>query len=205
MRRYFPILAAVAMSLGIVATSCGRNDKFVGTWTALSQSDITSELPAASSATSLMTIQFMPGTDGRGGSVAISSLVDITQPVDPAAGAFDQPYEVSVAATTSIGGTWMYEGDDDDELLLSLDLSSLNVTVDKNGVTFTQNLLTGKQQPELDSLTATTANLWRQQLSAAMRRELARFNRLDDVEVNRDGILSFEIKNPDAKLFFRKS
>jgi len=194
-----------AISLGLATTSCGRDDKFVGTWTALSQSDITSELPAASSAGSLMTVQFMRGTDDRGGSVTISSLVDINQSVRPAAGTFDQPYEVSVAATTSIGGTWMYEGDDDDELLLSLDLSTLNVIVDSNGVTFTQNILTGKQQPELDSLTAATADMWRRQLSAAMRRTLARFSRLDDVEVNRDDILSFEIQSPDAKLYFKKA
>lgn len=200
------IILAVAAGLGITAVSCGHKDKFIGTWTAISPANITNLLPAASTATSLTTMQLMPaGSNDTPGSVCLSSLIDITQPVDPAAGSFDQPYEVSVAATASVCGTWHYKGNEDDELLLSLDLNSITVTVDPAGVTYTENLLTGKQQPQLGSLTAATAALWKKQLTAAMRQEFGRFAVLDDIEVNRDGFLSLEIQSPDTELHFRRS
>ncbi len=145
------------------------------------------------------------GTENAPGSVCLSSIIDITQPVNPAPGSFDQPYEVSIAATASVGGTWHYKGDEDDELLLSLDLKSISVTVDPAGVTYTENLLTGMQQPQLDSLTAATASQWKAQLMAAMRKEFARYTVLDDIEVNRDGILSLEIQSPETELHFRRS
>ncbi len=203
------ILASAALLLGAgLLGSCSKGPDFTGTWTSLAPDDITADLPGASTAGSLMSIQFTENAENsRNGSVVLSSILDITQPVQGTQAAIDRPYEASVAATASVGGTWMYNGDDNDELLLSFDLSSLEVNVDKNGVTFTQDMLTGSQQPQIDSLTNVTANLWKQEISRALRSRLTAFSKLDDVEVNRDGILSFEIKvnNHDKELHFRRS
>ncbi len=40
---------------------------------------------------------------------------------------------------------------------------------------------------------------------AARRKEFARYTVLDDIEVNRDGILSLEIQSPETELHFRRS
>lgn len=206
MRLTYLIIASLAAGMGLAVTSCSHKDKFIGTWTALTQTDITDQVPAASTASLITTLQFMPaGADNAPGTACLSGIIDITQPVNPAYGSFDQPYEVSIAATASVCGTWHYKGDDDDELLLSLDLKSINVSVDPAGVTYTENILTGKQQPQLDSLTAATASQWKSILETAMRKEFARYNVIDDIDVNRDGILSLEIKSLDTELHFRRS
>lgn len=206
MRLTHLIITALVTGIGLAATSCSSKDKFIGTWTALTQTDITAQLPAASTASLLTTLQLMPsGADNTPGTACLSGIIDITQPVNPAYGSFDQPYEVSVAATASVCGTWHYKGDDDDDLLLSLDLKSINVTVDPAGVTYTENILTGKQMPQLDSLTAATASQWKTMIEAAMRKEFARYTVIDDIDVNRDGILSLEIQSPDTELHFRRS
>lgn len=195
------------MALGAASciVSCGHNDKFIGTWTATTPDDITASVPAASMATSLVSVSFMPGADSKdGGSVALSSVISVNQPVQPGGG-IEQAYEVNVAATASVGGTWQYKGDDDDDLILAFDPSTLKVNVDNNGVTFTQNLLTGSQQPQIDSLTAVTAQQWKAQLTRALTIEFRRYRQLDDVKVHKGDILTFEIENPDQTLQFRKS
>lgn len=203
MKTFIPAL--VLFGLAATVASCSRDDKFIGTWTSVSPENITDQVPAAATASSLPTIQFIQGAEqGKGGPVALSTIIDVTQPVNPAPGDMSQAYEVNVAATSSITGRWSYEDGDDRRLLLSFDLSSLKVNVDRNGVTFTQNMLTGAQQPQLDSLTDATADLWRMQLTAAMKAQLSRYTELDDVTVSRDNILSFTIHSPEYKMHFRQ-
>ena len=199
------LLSIFAIAGVACVISCGRNEKFIGTWTSTVPDDITSSVPAASMATSLVSVSFMPGVDTKdGGSVALSSVINVNQPVQPGVG-LDAAYEVNVAATASVGGTWSYKGDDDDELVLAFDPSTLKVNIDNNGVTFTQNLLTGAQQPQIDSLTAATAQQWKAQLTRALTTEFGRFRQLEDVKVHKGDILTFEIENPDQTLQFRKA
>lgn len=186
--------------------SCERKADFIGQWTAENPQDITASVPSASRATSVVTINFTLNDSekgGRGGSVLLTGEVSASQPVEPNE-SFDQGYEVNIAATGSLAGTWRYEDDDDDDLILSLDPSSLVVDIDDNGVTFTQNLLTGAQQPMIDSLTQATAEQWKVELTRALSKEFSRYTKLDYVEVNKDGVLSFEISNPEVKLYFVK-
>ena len=209
MRKISTYMASAAIVLGAtVLTGCSDSPKFIGSWTSLAPDDITDELPAAATATSLMSLQFNESAENeRGGSVVMSSILEITQPVQGSASAVDQAYEVSVAATTSVAGTWTYKDNDKDDLLLTFDMSSLDVKVDRNGVSFTQNMLTEQQQPQIDSLTEVTANLWKRQIATAMRKNLKNFTVLDDVKVNRDNILSFEIEvnNHDKDIHMRKN
>ena len=191
---------------GLVSlASCSNKAEFIGEWTATAPSDIAAQIPSAATASSLVSINFIDNAHQTGGSATLSSLIDITQSVQGDSTTIEQPYEVSVAATANVGGTWLYKGDDHDELLLTFDLSTLNVNIDKNGVTYTQNVLTGAQQPQLDSLTTSTVAAWKQELTRAIRSDLSRFSELDDVEVSNKGqILSFEIHSPKAKMHFRR-
>jgi len=186
---YAPAVAMLAACL----SSCGNGDNFIGSWTASAPVSLQADIPAASSATSLISLDFSKGDSGN--RVYLSSLVNATQPVTfDSIASVDAPYEVSVSAVASVSGTWSRSGDDD--LLLAFDLSSLKVEVDPAGVMFTQNMITGANQPAVDSLTARTAAIWRSQIERAVRSSLIRYSKLEDVEVDRDRTtLQFEIKN----------
>lgn len=188
-------LAATA-ALGLVATSCDGDDAFIGSWTASVPLNISADIPAASTATSLMSIDFMKGQgSSHEGTFYMSSLVNATQPVT-----FDSvpgtaaPYEVSVSATTGVEGTWRRA--DDDELMIQFDMQSLKVTVDPQNVMFSQNMLNGAQQPAVDSLTQHTAAIWQRQIQTAVTATLHRYAILHDVEVeDNKTTLKFEVKD----------
>lgn len=207
MIKKYSLIIGLGLIIGAGAlASCTKKADFLGVWTATTPEDITASVPAASSATSLVSISFVEDTNKKdGGSVALTSIINVNQPVTGSPMSMNQPYEVNVAATASLGGTWIYENGSDDDLLLSLDLNTLKVNVDNNGVTFTQNMLTGAQQPQIDSLTTVTAELWKNQLIQAMTKEFGRFQKLDDVEVHKGQILTFEIQNPKLTIQMRKT
>lgn len=193
-----------ASVLLLACVSCNKSDEFVGTWQMVNPSDITAQIPAAANATSLQTITFEPSENGSG-EVFFSSLIDVTQAVD-ATPELVSPYEVSVAATATIKGTWTYYGNDRDDLLISFDRNTLNVNVDPSGVTFRQNTLTNQQLPVTDSITTATANLWKQQITSALQKEFTRYQKIDDIKVkNNNGLktLKFEIENPEQDLYFK--
>lgn len=87
--------------------SCSRKAEFIGEWTATAPTDISAQIPSAATASSLVSINFMDNNQQTGGSVTLSSLIDLTQAVHGDSMAIDQPYEVSVAATANVGGTWL--------------------------------------------------------------------------------------------------
>lgn len=204
MKKFIPFIAAA--SVVAVMVSCSGNPKFVGQWASTAPYSMAHDLPV-SIADAQLTIDFGIGEESTStGPVTLSSVIDLTQPVE-ADTTFSQAYEVSVTANSTVTGTWLL-ADDDDDVVLSFDMSTLSVSVDTDGVAFSQNLLTGAQQPVLDSLTTLTAQRWQSLLTAAVKRQLADFAELDDVEVSDNGnILTFEIKTDakhDRKLTFNR-
>lgn len=56
----------------------------------------------------MMSISFVEDANKKdGGSVALSTIINVNQPVNNGAVGFDAAYEVNVAATASLGGTWI--------------------------------------------------------------------------------------------------
>ena len=202
-------IAAAGLFAMVALGSCSKKDTFVGSWQGLQPIDISSSLPAAASGNALLSVTFNADSAKTGtGTVEFTSLVSANQSVDETPGIVS-PYEVSVAATAAINGTWSYAPGEDDELILNLDYSTLNVTVDPNGVTFRQNQLTEAQMPLTDSLTTATAELWKSQISDAMHKEFMKFSRIEDVKVKTDKsgteYLKFETDHPDQEFMFRKA
>lgn len=193
-------IAIVALVTAGALTSCSGND-FLGQWASSAPVAMQDAVPAASRAVAEYTFDFSQGADSKSsGPVMISATMDLTQPVQGDSMSIDSPYEVSVAATASVSGTWNLASDDDDELVLAFDMSTVNVVVDPHGVTFSQNVLTGLQQPMLDSLTTATAEAWKAQITAAFKNKLSEFAMLDDVEVSDNkNILTFETKQVGHK------
>lgn len=187
-------IAMAAVALGL--TACDSHPKIAGSWTASAPTSIAAEIPAASTADALLSIDFVNNSSSDG-TFLLSSLVNATQPVRAdSLPTLDSPYEVSVSATASVKGSWTYDSKEHDDLLMQFDLSSLQVDIDPNGVTFSQNLLTGAQQPAVDSLTSATAEIWKRQIGNAFRAALSRYSKLEDVEVTNNGTaLKFEVKD----------
>jgi len=155
-------------------------------------------IPGASDATSIVSIDFAPSSDvRRGGDVVMTATIDISQAVTGSELSLDSPYQVNVSATASILGRYVAEEDDDDDILLNLEPSSLQVNVDPTGVTFSKNILTGLQQPTLDSLTAKTVDVWRVYITAAIRDEFYKYHKIEDIKVHHDDIMSCEIADRD--------
>ncbi|MDE5553820.1 MAG: hypothetical protein K2J10_01380 [Muribaculaceae bacterium] len=184
-----PIAAVAALS------SCSNHPEIEGTWTGTPTR--IDNISAACDASATMSISFTQDKDSaESGEITISALIDANQPVTSTTDGLDQPYEVSVAATAVITGHWSYEEDGDDDILITLDPSTLQVNVDPNGVTFSNDVLTETQQPLLDSLSSATADAWKKSLTKAMAERFYDINKISDIKV-RNGIMSCEIHDRD--------
>lgn len=200
---YFSLLAAL---FGVVAlSSCNHYENISGAWTGMPVR--LGNVPYAADATAVITMDYAvperSRDNGHGGSVMLTALIDVNQAVSAPNAGFVEPYEVSVAATASISGRYAFEDGDDDDVILMLEPASLQVNIDPAGVTYSQNLLTGKQQPELDSLTTATIGRWRLEISKAIRDEFYKYQRISDIEIHHGSILTCEIEDRDYS--FRKA
>lgn len=53
------LLGSLAIGVAATMTYCSNHAKFIGTWTAINPVNITAQIPGASSASSLVTIDFI--------------------------------------------------------------------------------------------------------------------------------------------------
>lgn len=202
--KFLHIVSAAAFA--VLAAACDNRPDINGAWTS-TPTGISQEIAVADQATCVLTIDFDAPKGATGGSVMLSAVVDGTQPMPAGSlNGFDAPYEISVAATASISGKWSYEKPDDrddDDIVIFLDNNTLQVNIDPNGVTYSQNLLTGAQQPAVDSLTTATVDRWRSDVRRAVTTQFFRYAKMDDIKIAGD-ILSAEVADRDIT-FHRSS
>lgn len=179
-------------------SSCTRHPDVIGTWTGTPTR--IDNISAACDANATYSISFSSDSkNGNSGEVIISAVIDANQPVEAELSSFDRPYEVSVAATAVISGKWSYEKDDDEDIIVSLDPNTLTVNVDPHGVTFSNDILTGTQQPMIDSLSNAAASAWQKSITKAMCDRFYQLNKISDIKVN-NGIMSCEVHDRDYTL-----
>lgn len=179
-----------------VISSCSRTQSLAGAWEAAPERIVVAD---ASDATSTVTLDFTPVENRRTpGQVSLTAVIELHQGVGTSSGSIEQPWEVSVAATASATGTYIYEDGDDDDILITIDPSSLTVTVDPDGVVYNDNVLTGAETSSLDSLTAATAARWRVLLTPALREQFNQYRRMDDIKVHHNSMLTAEISDRDV-------
>lgn len=191
----------LALSAALLS-SCDNRVDISGVWSG-TPSRI-ENIDGADLANATMTLVFSNDSvnnPDKGGNVFISALIDANQAVSSKDATLDAPYEVSVAATATITGTWSYEAGEDDDIVIVLDPQSMQVKVDPHGVTFSNDVLTGTQQPVLDSLSHATANAWTKSISAAMSDKFYSLSKISDIKIS-NGIMSCEINDRDYT--FRK-
>lgn len=196
------ITVIMAMIAAIAISSCDDRPDIVGSWSGMpSRID---GISAASNADATISITFFAddNSDNDSGSLMISALIDADQPVSGPESFNNSPYEVSVAATATIKGNWTFEDHEDDDVLITLDPNTLAVNVDPNGVTFSSDILTGTQQPQLDSLTTATADMWKQSIAKSIGNSFYNIRKISDIKI-KNGIMSCEINDRD--ITFRKT
>lgn len=192
------IAAGILMSVS-VAVSCSRSEKITGAWAAAPAR--LAGVPHTADALANITVDFgAPEAQSPTRPVELTALIDVTQPVEALSPGIDAPYEVSVAATASISGRYAFERGEDDDVIVTLDPATLKVNVDPAGVTFSQNVLTGMQQPRLDSLTAATVSRWRVEITRAIRDEFYKYSHISDIKVHHSDMMSCEIADHDQTL-----
>lgn len=185
------MLAAAAMVAGSALVSCEKAPDLSGSWTCAPQH--LNNVNGAFTASTIDVLNFSNGEQGnKSGSVVISSMISAQQTVSGSPDLIE-PYQETVAATASISGNWSYR---DDEVDIVLDFSTLKVNVDPAGVAFSQNYITGREQPQLDSLTASAVSRWQQSLYEALKPYYSKYVRLDDIEV-KNNIMRTEINDVD--------
>lgn len=199
------LCASVASAMVLLLTSCKSNPDVEGIWAGTmqqlapaGQDGVTGPLVNSSVVTR---IQFLPmPSDSIDGNVVLTSDITAQDVIAEYSGvSLDVPYEVSVAAMSSIKGT--YKWIDDDDVAIFLDDASLDVSIDPQAVKFTANVLTGQQNPEIESLRDGQYWRFKTDIQANMRLVYSKYAHLSDVEV-KDNIMTCEVDDRD--LSFRR-
>lgn len=193
--KHLKLILASGLAIATAAlTSCDHYADVAGSWTGMPDRSLA--VAGAIDATSTISLDFaqQPASKAKdNGLLTISASIDANQPVT--GGDFENAaYEVSVAASASMTGTWTFI--DDDDIVVSLDPSTFTVTVDPDGVTFAEDLVSGMQQPQLDSLSTATATRWQNVIGPAIKTEFLKYGKLDDIKI-KNGIMTFEINDRD--------
>ncbi len=184
----------VALIGASALASCSNGDQFVGNWQASAPADITNEIVSATSATSLVSIDFTDREQTAGGRVVLSSKYDIVA-------TSSDGMETFLTAAASVNGDWNYDVDDDDDLLLTFDYSTLYVVVNPQDISFRN---AGEQQ--VDSLMQAAVATWKNEIERSFRNTMTRYAVVEDVEVAKDrNVMSLEISSPETKIRFIKT
>lgn len=188
------MMAAATIVAATAMVSCDKKPEIAGSWTCAPQR--INNVEGAFTASSIDVFNFAnPVDNSQGGAVTISSMISAQQTVSGTPDLIE-PYQETVAATATISGTWAFREDDDDDVDIVLDYSTLKVNVDPAGVAFSQNYITGREQPQLDSLTASAVTRWQQTITEAMKPYYGKFSRFDDISV-KNGIMRAEVNDVD--------
>lgn len=140
MKKTFLLLSIGLALLGL--SSCDTRPNVIGDW----QGSIKSEIPGTAMSNLTVTYSF-----ARDGSVTTSYLINITEAAVPA-DSIVTPYEVSISGTALVNGKWQYVQNEDDEIAISYDMSTLNVQIDPEAITTLVNQLDEQQTAQFNDM-----------------------------------------------------
>lgn len=195
------VSALTIIGAAAIVSSCSDRPDLEGTWQG-NQERI--QVAGASEAFSTVSIDFAPSEEKNApGLVNLSAVVEVHAPVATAAdsGAV-QPWQANVTASASVSGIYVFEEHEDDDIILSLDRSTLLVRVDSAGVVSTFNVLNGTDSAALDSLTQAAVARWSQVIGRGVMEQFGKYNRIEDINVHHGDMLIAEIADRD--LTFRR-
>lgn len=188
----------LTLAAAAVLASCNEGSRLAsaieGTWS--SAPEHLSDNTAASATTiDTYTFEIDEGND-KGGVLMISSLVSTTGQIS-GSDAIVQPFSLSAASTATVNGTW--EAVDDDEINVSVDMSTLQVNVDPDAVVLSTSVLTGDNYNSVDSMKPALVNSIKAQVTKAITMRYASIKRIDDIDIKGD-VMQWEINDVKSSL-----
>lgn len=169
--------------------------EIAGTW---SGAPVTIELPmtSATTASSIDTYTFTHDPDGRGGNLTVTSMLSLSAPAGPV-NATTGPVSISAAATASIQGRW--EAIDDDDISVTLQPKTLQVSVDPSAVVVSTSPLSAGPSASVDSITPALVATITETLRRDLPNRYLAIKQLHDVEI-KGSLLNWEINDREETL-----
>lgn len=131
----------------------------------------------------------------NGGQLSFSGVYSVSQAVSSQS--VDVPFDATADVKVSAKGTW--NAQDDDEILVTIDASSVNVTVDPASVALGYAVLTDKPVSELDSLKAQILPNIDTSFTEEVRKRVVSLHKLDDIKIQ-GTTMTLEIGKTDFTL-----
>ncbi len=189
------IFGSLALAIaGMGLTSCDSETRLgkeiQGTWSGNPRQVVDS---GAASATATTLIEFVGGSDVREGTVNLTALVSVENTTSYN-DSIVTPLEITASGTATVTG--VYQVKDDDEIIISLDGSSLNVAVDPEAVQLNMNVLTEQSSPVAEQLKAGASVLVEQQVRKIATQIFGGINKIDDIKIH-GSLMEAEINHTD--------
>lgn len=197
----FAIIAAAATALAAL-TSCNEAAKLAsdteGSWSGAPEQFTVSDA-AVATMTPIYTFVLGDG-DKEGGSVTVSALISATMPYTPPTPEVVLPFSITASAIGTIDGTW--KAMDDDDIAFNFNFDSLNVNVNPDNITLSDNALTDQTQANWEQFKPAYIKSLEARFSDAMRLRFMAVRGLEDVEIKGD-IMEYEFN--DVKMYMHRS
>lgn len=189
------IPAATAICAALAAASCSNDAPFIGSWTTEAPLNITSQIPGATKATSVLTIQFAENQQKGTGETGLDFAISIEEPIKAKDG---KEGTITIPAQAIAKGEWTYDVDDVNDLLMHFDYSTITVDISPADIK-----ISGVHPALVDSLKTGYIESARLKARAYVTSDLARFTTLHNVNVSRNGnTMTFDVNNPSQQLSF---
>lgn len=192
MKKTFSLLCAFSLMLTI--TSCDSKAKLVerlqGEWTSNPERMLDS---GAATASMVRMAEFTRGNSDSEGNVTLTALITVENTMQ-SNDSIVTPLQITASGTATVTGT--YQAKDDDEILISLDATSMNVTVDPQAVQLNYNILSQESAPTIEKLKPGAIVLATQQINRVAQAAFSNVTKIDDIEF-RGNLMTCEINNTD--------
>ena len=185
------LIALGCFALGaVIVTSCDSKSKLAadiqGAWTGNPEKVLDT---GAAAATMVRVLEFSPGETSTEGTVTMTAMITVDNTMQ-----FNDslvtPLTITASGNASITG--VYQIKDHDDILISLDHTSMQVNVDPDAVTLNYNVMTGDSAPMVEKLKPGATILATQQINQAANGIFANITEIEDVKV-KNSIMTCEI------------
>lgn len=192
-------LGFCAALVALLAASCSSKDKLAeelnGTWSSAPEQIANS---GATRTTMVRVIEFNNNGGSPEGAVTMTALITVDN-VMAVGDSISVPLTITASGAATITG--VFQAKDDDELLINLDYSSLQVSVDPQAVQLNYNLLTQESSSRLEALRPGALRLATQQIQQSATSVFSNLTEIEDIKID-NNLMSCEIGHKD--LTFRR-
>lgn len=197
MKTYQIIFSCVVLLLSATFASCSdKQSDFTGDWKTIAPLNVASDIYGADSAMEEIDLSFTVPGQGTDSDVTITGHYEIIRPM-PADSTPGATVKATFSGTASCTGTWTYDVDDDDDVLLMFDQKSIAVEIESENVALSDSCSIPAMKLE------TFRREWKQEIENSFRATLSRFSVIEDVEVSKDGkTMKLEVHDPKAEIRF---